>query len=364
MNEEIEHITGVYYDGKSPKGIPCSMTFYKNGQIKIYHSKEESFPVTSLTISTRVGNTNRRITLPKGYIETSANETLDNLALHYQAINSNYSVGHLLKSKITIMFIVLLSTISLINHAMKSALPIASKEIVYTLPLSVFDDLTKESLKHIDNFTTKPSKLPLERQQHLQQKFSAHLPFPTDFKYKLHFRNSSSIKFYSIALPNGAIIVTDQLVTLSSNEHELLAVLLHEVAHVEKRHAMRSRLETKPLTTLIAWFTGNFATLNSIYDDKIPPLNIFNYPHEQVLEADDFTIKLMQYKNIAPMHYLSLVTKIETQYKQMASKAFLGNEHADLNKASGVDIETLKKLSIIGKPMSKDRIIRFRNASN
>jgi len=44
----------------------------------------------------------------------------------------------------------------------------------------------------------------------------------------------------AFALPGGAIMVTDRLIALAATPDELAAVIAHETAHVEKRHAMQA----------------------------------------------------------------------------------------------------------------------------
>jgi Zn-dependent protease with chaperone function len=50
-------------------------------------------------------------------------------------------------------------------------------------------------------------------------------------------RNSAANAF---ALPNGRVVVTDELVELLKNDSDALrAVLLHEIGHVQHHHSIR-----------------------------------------------------------------------------------------------------------------------------
>ena len=47
-----------------------------------------------------------------------------------------------------------------------------------------------------------------------------------------------------LALPSGVVIVTDDLVALAKDADDVVAVLAHEVGHLEGRHGVRAVIQS------------------------------------------------------------------------------------------------------------------------
>ena len=56
-------------------------------------------------------------------------------------------------------------------------------------------------------------------------------PIPEHEGYRLEFRYSEGMGANAVALPSGLIIVTDQLVTASHQDDEIIAIMAHEIGH-------------------------------------------------------------------------------------------------------------------------------------
>ncbi len=58
--------------------------------------------------------------------------------------------------------------------------------------------------------------------------------------YSLNFREGGAIGPNAFALPSGTIILTDELVDIAGDDNDMvLAVLAHEIGHVDKKHSLR-----------------------------------------------------------------------------------------------------------------------------
>ena len=68
----------------------------------------------------------------------------------------------------------------------------------------------------------------------------------------------------AFALPNGTIVVTDDLVKLAEHDDELVAVLAHEIGHVVSRHALRRVLQDSGVMLLVAGITGDIVSISSL----------------------------------------------------------------------------------------------------
>ena len=72
-------IKGDYYDGKTSRKIPTSLEIYDNGEVKLSHQgNRDVVALSTLHISSRVGNTPRYIRFPDGgKFETGDNDAVD-----------------------------------------------------------------------------------------------------------------------------------------------------------------------------------------------------------------------------------------------------------------------------------------------
>ncbi|MFD2271073.1 M48 family metallopeptidase [Undibacterium arcticum] len=77
--------------------------------------------------------------------------------------------------------------------------------------------------------------------------------------YELVFRHSN-IGPNAFALPNGTIILTDQLVMLARNDPAVLAVLAHELGHLQQRHSLRRVFQTVGVGVAIHFMLGDVST--------------------------------------------------------------------------------------------------------
>ncbi len=66
-----------------------------------------------------------------------------------------------------------------------------------------------------------------------------------DLEYHFYILDTDEINAF--ALPGGIIFVTKGILKVISNEAELVAVLCHEIAHVEKKHYVRKMNDDKKM---------------------------------------------------------------------------------------------------------------------
>jgi len=85
--------------------------------------------------------------------------------------------------------------------------------------------------------------------------------FSPAFNYRLEFRQCGGLGANALALPCGAFVITDELDALAKDDKEIAAVLAQEMAHVEKRHALRSILQDAGVFLLISILAGDVTSI-------------------------------------------------------------------------------------------------------
>jgi len=211
----------------------------------------------------------------------------------------------------------LLLTLIMVFGLLEYGVPVIARQTAYALPTHTLDDLAVSTLQQLDHETLKPSQIPLVRQTQIEQEYEywvADTPAP-----HLIFRHGGAMGPNAFALPDGRIVVTDELVDLIRHDFELMAVLAHETGHVERRHALRQIIANDSIRALLIAITGNTTHVLSDVPTEFIGLT---YSREFEREADDFAYQRMTERGI-PLHYFSDLLSRLAQPEQHDLKATL-----------------------------------------
>ncbi|MGB0847170.1 MAG: M48 family metallopeptidase [Thiolinea sp.] len=265
-----------------------------------------------LDISDRVGNIPRKLVLADhSLFETSDNDGIDQLL--EQSGHEAHSSGilHQLETRWRWILTALLVTALLSLVTVRWGMPWASKQIAYSLPVSVHELISAETMQVLDESLMKPSKLPKARQREIQQHFeSALLPLQnSDFRYQLHFR-SMPMTPNAFALPSGDIIITDELVELAENQQEIDSILLHEIGHVAHRHGMRQVIQSSFITLALIMITGEVSAVGEWAVAFPVFLMQSHYSREHESDADEFAFERMMKAGIDPIHFANIMQRL------------------------------------------------------
>ena len=201
-------------------------------------------------------------------------------------------------------------------------LPWAAREVVAFAPRSVDQAIGQRALTELDNTLMRPSRLPQSYQQQLAQRFQHALdrhrlnPIgePTAARWdhgaqvQVVFRQSR-MGPNALALPDGTLVLTDELVTLvERREDVLLGVLAHEWGHVQARHSMRQLFQAGALGLMASAALGDFSGLVS----ALPVLlGQMAYSRELEREADDSAVAILRSNSISPAVMVTLFERLE-----------------------------------------------------
>ena len=146
---------------------------------------------------------------------------------------------------------------------------------------------------------------------------------PATFKgYHLQALDSSEVNAF--AAPGGFVFVTKGLLKLVKSEDELACVLAHEVAHVAKKHGLKtiqaSRL-TSAFSTLGSEAVKNYSPaqvgqLTTVFegavDDVVNKLVVNGYSRDKEYEADRFGAQYAKNANYDPAALKAFLARMET----------------------------------------------------
>ncbi|MDC0662084.1 M48 family metallopeptidase [Marinobacter sp. SS21] len=352
-----QSINGVYYDGKSSRRNACRLYVTTAGQVQIDGIQHDAIAFQDIQVPARVGNSARTLILPDGgRFETSDNPGLDVLVSTHGRRRGGISL-HLMERKLRVILPLLLLCVVMVYLAVTRGIPWASEQLAYRLSAEWSDALGASVLERLDAYYFSPTVLSKPVQEEYRQLLDSYLPAHTDFSYTLLFRHGDLIGANAFALPDGTIVVTDQLVKLADTPEEVLAVMLHEIGHVERRHSLRALLESSGVALLFMLLTGD-AEFVQEWVVALPPLLLqakFSRDHEW--EADSYALERMSSQGIDPEHFASMMEKLVGQGGSESSPSEEEEEAQDPQPVP----DWLNYLST--HPASELRIQRFRQAS-
>lgn len=241
-------------------------------------------------------------------------------------------------------------------------LPLAARAITPFIPTTVDKQIGSTALHAMDAQWLKPSKLSQADQASWRGRFeqatSRYLARQKQAQpatsFQWYFRQAP-IGPNAFALPDGSIVVTDELIALlQDREDVLLGVLGHEVGHVTLRHGMRTLIQTGLLGAATSVALGDFS---SVLAGAPALIGHLAYSRDFEREADDAAISFMRANDIRPSVMVELFQRLASYRLAHESKGAASNADSDA-KANAAPIG----IAFSSHPADRERIARFKAA--
>jgi len=144
-------------------------------------------------------------------------------------------------------------------------IPIMAHFIAFQVPTALNNKLADGVLDSLDRVFLQPSSLDPEQQDHYRTLFQEMSnDFDPGYRYRLVFRQSRNQEPNAFALPDGTVVLLDELVDLADTDLEVLAVLAHELGHVEHRHALQGTISDAGVFLIISVLLGDVTSITSL----------------------------------------------------------------------------------------------------
>ena len=104
------------------------------------------------------------------------------------------------------------------------------------------------------------------------------------------------------------MVVLDEIVNLSSDDDEILAVLAHEMGHVAERHALRQMLQASVVGLAMTWYVGDISTLLAAAPTTLLETR---YSRDFERRADAFGARMLKLNGISPGRLADILEKLE-----------------------------------------------------
>lgn len=286
----MTRFSGELFDGLTSRAHPVTATL-DDGTLRI-EGDGISIAVLlgDLNIAPPVGAARGVVHLPEGRELHSAD--LAALAQLTQALpaHSPERWARKLESRLVYALAALVVSVVVIFSGLRWGLPAAAQLAAHTLPAGLDARIGKESLALMEKVSLNPSALPAARQQALSKQLAEHCRHQACPPHRLLFRDSPLFGANAMALPGGTVVVTDALVKLSRHDDEVLAVIAHELGHVQHRHSLRLALQSIGAGAILVAVTGDIGNVTDLAAG-LPSLLLQNgYSRDMEREADAYAL--------------------------------------------------------------------------
>lgn len=270
--------------------------------------------LSDLKVSSRIGNTRRHLNFPDGsQCETDDNDAVDRLLSGLRGETARRLL-HRWESSIGYVLGAILITVALLWLGVNYGIPALAKQIAFSLPATTEQVIGQEALAGLDKSLLGPTRLSQERQAELKQLFSGMTSSIEGAQnYQIKFRSGRNVGPNALALPSGIVVITDDLVELSKNDDELVAVLAHEIGHLKQRHELRRLLQSSATGILLIAITGDLSSFASL-GAWLPVLLVdTKYSRSFETEADQFSLEYLVLHNIPAHSFADILQRIESK---------------------------------------------------
>jgi Zn-dependent protease with chaperone function len=289
-------VNAIYYDGKSAR--PQRVTVHLDGDLLVVQGDlvERSAPLSNLKVSEPLGAAPRLITFPdSAHCEVREHDAFAQLL---RDGNHQDSLVVRMQARWKWALVAVVLTVATGVAGYRWGLPAAAEWIAQQLPPKVLAGMGESSLKLLDQNILHPSNLTDARQQSLAQAFDKlEQPSKTAPAHTIVFRNGGPIGANAFALPNGAIVVTDQLVSSAESDEEILGVLSHELGHLERRHSLRMLIQGSIVGFVVAWYAGDVSNIAAGLPSALLQAR---YSRDFEREADAYAMQMMKLNGLSP----------------------------------------------------------------
>lgn len=306
----MHSVEAVYFDGRSARACQVRLMLAGNRLTVVGDGVERVEDVGMLRVSEPLGSAPRLIKFPDG----AHCEVTDHAALAAMLQAGGHRDGLVVRLQNRWRWALASVAIAVVAVAAgyRWGLPAVSEWIAYRLPDSALKQMGESTLKLLDRGVFAPSTLPAGRRDELGKAFARlYVPDGIPAKHTIVFRDGRGIGANAMALPNGTIVVTDQLVKLAGHDEEILAVLAHELGHLKRRHSLRMLIQGSIVGAVVAWYVGDVSSVAA----GLPTLLLeMKYSRDHEREADAYAANMLKENGVPPKRLADMLERLEKSH--------------------------------------------------
>ena len=248
--------------------------------------------------------------------------------------NDIYKALH--KFGIVIFFVILLLIVSFGLFQLHIGRSLIIDLIVDTIPKKV-DVKAGEELSSWVKDKRNPQVEVLEKELNGLAKPLYNTVHRSSFSYDLKMISSPMLNAF--ALPGGNIFVTKEFLRFVKTPEELLGVVAHEIAHIEKRHTMKMLVSSLSIGVTFSLIFGANQHFISALGKQGAGVLQKSYSRVYEKEADQLSIQYLMKANLKPEGLISFLKRINNKKHKMEMPEFLMTHPNTLERIKNIKKE-------------------------
>jgi Zn-dependent protease with chaperone function len=133
-------------------------------------------------------------------------------------------------------------------------------------------------------------------------------------KRPLHFNVVKSSEVNAFAMPNGEIVVFTGLLDQLDTPAQLVALLGHEVSHVNERHSMRLLSRNLAGYLVLSLIIGDVSGITAVLADNAQQLHQLSFARAHEQQADELGLAILIQNKQDPKAMLQLFQKLKSSH--------------------------------------------------
>jgi len=308
-----------YYDGRTPRRQEVLLSVAESELWLQGEGIDRREALASVEFAERLGAGPRLVRLPNGaYCEVRDHAAFE-AELKAAGLRPSGIEGLQRSWRIAVASTLIVMAVAVLGYIY--GLPVAARVIAERLPKAVDRQLSRATLASLDRTWLSASKLDASRREQLVHGYQR-LDLGGDGQsLTLEFRSGGALGPNAFALPDGTVVVFDELVNLAKDDDEIYAVLAHEQGHVHYQHGLRMLLQGSVVAAVMTAWIGDVSTLLALLPTAMLQTR---YSREFESQADAYAVAQLRAHHIPPSR---LADMLERMVDARAEKA--GGKHED-----------------------------------
>lgn len=171
--------------------------------------------------------------------------------------------------------------------------------VIPTVAVSFAKNLNKEHVIDFGDYIFRTISLDLdidEKQSEKLQDFVDAMQIDCEFPIQAKVANSSQLNAFAVS--GGKIVIFSSLLEKIQNEHQLAALIGHEVSHVQNRHVLKNVARNLSGAIFVSVLFGDINGVTAIIGENAHLFSQLSYTRSLEKEADIFGIEIMRANNL------------------------------------------------------------------
>jgi len=203
-------------------------------------------------------------------------------------------------------------------------IPMLAGSLASHVPVSWESNLAEGTLEALASDGFSESKLSSDEMARKRKLFAEIVKLS---KYPLPIR----LEFYAwnapnaFAIPGGVVVITDQMLDLMKTDDEFLAVMAHEIGHLEHRHGVRSVIQDGSSWLLVSLMFGDASSMAALTTALPAVLITSAYSRDFEREADVYAFDMMRSLGKSPAAFASVMRSLQKANEEAGGLSYFSS---------------------------------------